>query len=45
VCNKIFNSLAVGEQYFDKDFGPKDADDTEGSKKSIYFDGNPSAMG
>ena len=41
MCNKIYNGLDEFEQFFDKDFGPKDNKDIEGSSMSMYFSGNP----
>jgi len=39
VCNKIFNKLPEGTEFFDNDFGPKTKNDIEGSTKAMYFPG------
>lgn len=39
VCNKIFNKLPEGTEFFDNDFGPKIKNDIEGSTKAMYFPG------
>ena len=41
VAEKIYRSIPEGEEFFDKDFGPKDENDEEGSRKSMYCTGKP----
>lgn len=36
MAEKIYNSLPNDEEYFDKEFGPKDENDVDGSKYSMY---------
>lgn len=35
IAEKLFTDLAENEEYFDKEFGPKDEHDMEGSKLSM----------
>ncbi len=35
ICEKLFNAIPNGEQFFDPDYGPKNEADEEGSRKSM----------
>jgi calpain len=44
-CEEIMKSLKEGEDYYDPDFGPKNDDDNEGNRMSLYYNGNPPVPG
>jgi len=39
VSEYLYRQLGSDEKFFDKDFGPKDENDEDGNKLSLYFNG------